>query len=195
LELKFLRNIFLKGVLLEFFSTRQGLNKQFQDFKIMETEIVCFSLRQAVGRPPNRNNNNNNNNNNIKRRSKPARAKGFSLLRKTCTALRLTKTPSHLVPGFFLPEVPRLESDADLSSPSGTQIQHNWCQTFTSPIFSIFILYKLYYIYITCTSITEIIIIVNRYEMTATQLTTFVPLCSCNNITLNLAAIAAETYW
>jgi len=32
--------------------------------------------------------------------------------------------------------------------------------------------------------------------MTATQLTTFVPLYSCNNnVTLKMAAVAAETCW
>jgi hypothetical protein len=36
----------------------------------------------------------------------------------------------------------------------------------------------------------------NYYRMTATQLTTFVPLYSCNNnITLKMAAVAAETCW
>jgi len=42
----------------------------------------------------------------------------------------------------------------------------------------------------------KIIIIFNRYGVTATQLTTFVPLYSCNNsITLKMAAIADETCW
>jgi len=31
--------------------------------------------------------------------------------------------------------------------------------------------------------------------VTVTQLTTFVSLYSCNNITLKVAAVAAETYW
>jgi len=41
----------------------------------------------------------------------------------------------------------------------------------------------------------EIIILVNCYGVTATQLTTFVPLYSCNNITLKMATVAAETCW
>ena len=50
------------------------------------------------------------------------------------------------------------------------------------------------YIYITYTIFTEIIIISNCYAVTATQLTTFVPLyCFNNNIKLKMAAIAAET--
>jgi len=39
----------------------------------------------------------------------------------------------------------------------------------------------------------EIIIIFNWYGVTMTQLITFVPLYSCNNIILKTAAIAAET--
>jgi hypothetical protein len=35
----------------------------------------------------------------------------------------------------------------------------------------------------------------NFYEVTATQLTTFVPLYSCNNITMTMATIAAEACW
>jgi len=49
-ELKFLEIRFLKGIFQEFFSIRQGLKEQFQDFKIIETGIVCFSIWQAVGR-------------------------------------------------------------------------------------------------------------------------------------------------
>jgi len=42
----------------------------------------------------------------------------------------------------------------------------------------------------------EIIIICNCYGVTAIQLTTFVPLCSCNNnITLKMTVIAVETCW
>jgi len=50
LELKYLEICFLKHIFQEIFSIRQGLKEQFQDFKIMETEIVCFSIRQAVER-------------------------------------------------------------------------------------------------------------------------------------------------
>ena len=35
----------------------------------------------------------------------------------------------------------------------------------------------------------------NCYVVTATHLTTFVPLFSCNNVTLKMAAKAAETCW
>jgi len=48
------------------------------------------------------------------------------------------------------------------------------------------------YIYII---LTEIIIIYNCHGVTATQLTTFVHLYSCNNITLKMTAIVAETSW
>ena len=41
----------------------------------------------------------------------------------------------------------------------------------------------------------EIIIIFNCHEVTATQVTTFVYLYSCNNITLKMAEIATETCW
>jgi len=38
--------------------------------------------------------------------------------------------------------------------------------------------------------------IFNCYVVTTTQLTTFVPLYSCNNnITLNMTAVVAETWW
>ena len=50
------------------------------------------------------------------------------------------------------------------------------------------------YIYIKYIILTEIIIIFNCCGMTTTQLTTFVPLYSCNNITLKIASIPAETY-
>jgi hypothetical protein len=51
-------------------------------------------------------------------------------------------------------------------------------------------------IYITYTILTVIIIILNCYGMMLTQLTRFVPLYSCdNNITLKMAAVAAETCW
>ena len=44
--------------------------------------------------------------------------------------------------------------------------------------------------------LTVIIVIFNCYVVMATQLTTFVVLCSCNNnVTLKMAAIAAETCW
>jgi hypothetical protein len=50
------------------------------------------------------------------------------------------------------------------------------------------------YIYIFCTNLTEIIITFHSYAVTATQLTTFIHLCSCNsNTTIKMAAIAAET--
>jgi hypothetical protein len=52
------------------------------------------------------------------------------------------------------------------------------------------------YIYITCTILTEIIIIFNCYGVMVIELTTFVPLYCCNNsITLKMAITAAETYW
>jgi len=51
------------------------------------------------------------------------------------------------------------------------------------------------YIYITNIILTEILIIFNCCRMTVTQLTTFVPFYSCNNITLKIAATAAETCW
>ena len=57
----------------------------------------------------------------------------FLFSEKSVPALGLTKTPIQLVPGFF-PGVPGLGADADLSSPSGTEINHNWRQTFTQPI-------------------------------------------------------------
>ena len=41
---------------------------------------------------------------------------------------------------------------------------------------------------------TSIIIISNCYGVPMTQLTIFVLLCSCNNITLNMAAIPTEIY-
>ena len=50
------------------------------------------------------------------------------------------------------------------------------------------------YIYITYIILTEIIIIFNCYGVTAIQLT-FVSLSFCNNITLKMALIAAETCW
>jgi len=43
--------------------------------------------------------------------------------------------------------------------------------------------------------VTEITITFNCYGVTATQVTTFVPLYCCDNVALNMAAIAAETYW
>jgi hypothetical protein len=43
--------------------------------------------------------------------------------------------------------------------------------------------------------VTEIIVIFNCYGVMTTQLTTFAPLYSCNNITQKKAAIAAETCW
>ena len=49
------------------------------------------------------------------------------------------------------------------------------------------------YIYITHITLTEIIIIFNCYGVTMAQLTTLVPLYSCNNITLKMVMIAAET--
>jgi len=51
------------------------------------------------------------------------------------------------------------------------------------------------YIYITYTTVTEIIIIFNCYVVTVTKLTKFVHLYCCNNITLKMTAIAAETCW
>jgi len=48
------------------------------------------------------------------------------------------------------------------------------------------------YVYSTYIILTEIIIIYNCYTVTVTQLTTFVPLHCCNNITLKMAAIAAK---
>jgi hypothetical protein len=51
------------------------------------------------------------------------------------------------------------------------------------------------YIYIIYVIFTVIITIFNFNDVTATQLTTFVPLCSCNNITLKMAEEAAETCW
>jgi len=52
------------------------------------------------------------------------------------------------------------------------------------------------HIYSTYMILTGITIISNCYGMTMTQLTTFVPLYCCNNnITLKMAAIAAETCW
>ena len=52
------------------------------------------------------------------------------------------------------------------------------------------------YIYITYIILTEIVIILNCCGVRATQLTTFVPLYSCNNnITLKMAAIAAKMCW
>jgi hypothetical protein len=51
------------------------------------------------------------------------------------------------------------------------------------------------YIYITYIILTEIVIIFNCYEVTVTQLTIFVPLYSYNNITLKMAALAAEACW
>jgi hypothetical protein len=51
------------------------------------------------------------------------------------------------------------------------------------------------YIYVTYIILTEIIIIFNCYEVTATQLTTFIPLYSYNNITLKMAALAAAACW
>jgi hypothetical protein len=52
------------------------------------------------------------------------------------------------------------------------------------------------YICINCVIITETAIMFNCYRMTATQLTTFVPLYSCNNnINLKMVAVAAETCW
>jgi hypothetical protein len=54
----------------------------------------------------------------------------------------------------------------------------------------------LFYIYITYTTVTEIITILNYYVVTVTKITTFVHLYCCNNnITLKMAAIAAETCW
>jgi hypothetical protein len=51
--------------------------------------------------------------------------------------------------------------------------------------------------YITYTYIilTEIKIIVNYFGVRTTQLTTFETLYSCNNNTLKMAAVAAETWW
>jgi hypothetical protein len=43
--------------------------------------------------------------------------------------------------------------------------------------------------------LSEIIKIFNCYGMTATQLTKFVPLYSCNNITLKMAGVVGETCW
>ena len=51
------------------------------------------------------------------------------------------------------------------------------------------------YICITYVILTEIITIFNCYGMKATHLTTFVPLYSCNNIILKMAALAVETCW
>ena len=52
------------------------------------------------------------------------------------------------------------------------------------------------YIYITYVISTEIIILFNCYWLTATQLTTFAHLYSCNNnITLKMATLDAETCW
>jgi hypothetical protein len=52
------------------------------------------------------------------------------------------------------------------------------------------------YICITYIIINETIIIFNCYGVTATQLTTFVPLYSFNNyINLKMATLAAETCW
>jgi len=50
-------------------------------------------------------------------------------------------------------------------------------------------------IYITYIILTEIIIIIifNSNGVTAAQLTTFVPLYCCNNITMKMTATAAET--
>jgi len=50
-------------------------------------------------------------------------------------------------------------------------------------------------IYIAYVILNEIIIIFNCYGVTVTQLTTFVSLYSCNNITMKMATVAAETYW
>jgi len=50
------------------------------------------------------------------------------------------------------------------------------------------------YIYNTHLILTEIIIIFKNYGMT-TQLNEFLPLYSCNNITLMMAGIAAEACW
>jgi hypothetical protein len=50
-------------------------------------------------------------------------------------------------------------------------------------------------IYVTFIILTEIVIILNCYGMTATLLTTFVLLYFCNNnITLKIVAVAAETF-
>jgi hypothetical protein len=43
--------------------------------------------------------------------------------------------------------------------------------------------------------LAEIIILFICYAMTVTHLTTFALLCSCDNITLKMAAAAVETCW
>jgi len=65
-------------------------------------------------------------------------------------------------------------------------------QTILNPKVLIITHFNLYYI--ANIIITETIIIFNCYGVTATQLTTFVLLCSFKNITLKMAAIAAETF-
>jgi hypothetical protein len=51
------------------------------------------------------------------------------------------------------------------------------------------------YIYITNIILTEITVIFNCYRVPVTQLTTFVCLYFCNNITPRAARIAAKTCW
>jgi len=46
----------------------------------------------------------------------------------------------------------------------------------------------------TCVILTEITITFNCYGVTATQLTTLVPLYCCDNVALNMTVIAAETF-
>jgi len=60
---------------------------------------------------------------------------------------------------------------------------------------SVMLLPVLTHIYITYLNLPEVIVICNCYEVMATQLTTFVLLYSCNNITLKMTVIAAETCW
>jgi hypothetical protein len=108
--------------------------------------------------------------------------------------------PSTLPPTILLP-TPHLSSSRYITpSTRCTKTHHittpnitpHRLKKFKSPNFNHYpFLTSIYIIHII---LTEIIIILNCCGMTATQLITFVHLCSCNNnITLKMAAIAAET--
>jgi hypothetical protein len=119
---KFLEISFLMCIFQEIFPIRLGLKEQFQDFKIMETEISFLYGRQWEGYEI------------VQGIRQFGKSKiSFSYPK---SLYRLWGSPRLLFSwsqGSF-PGDPGLGADADLSSPSGTEINHNWCQTFAPPI-------------------------------------------------------------